>query len=777
MILEKQTEAIIHQDGTTQDSIGMSLDLDSAQMLMQMLSKSLYSDAIGSTVREWASNALDSHRKAGVTKPIVVKFRVGESRNYEFSVEDFGMGLDADDVKNIISKYGKSTKRNSATELGMFGLGFKAGLAYSSSFYFVCRKNGVERKYMMYEGEDLNTIDLLYEKPTSEPNGVKMILPVKYHDKGEFVEKITEQLAYFESVYFDVEGVDNGFAIHRYEDFQWSELNSDGHMHICLDNVYYPLDFAKIGISTIRIPIGLKFGLTDGLFPTPNRESIRYTKEAKDIILSKIRKVSTYFISKYNESVVETDNIVEIMNYYSSSERNLSFEKSKYDVSELAQYSDVAIAQPKLKGISFLNLELLHRNKDFILGEYKVAFKIAGGRWRECKRAYDQQLSIKEMSNKDRHFIYSERIPGKKKDYLKETYGKDTSSWGRHRLIIRKTTSYKLGNARRGTDYNTYMDILGLRKIDKQFWRAAIKEFQYIVNLYIDGITNIDTLEVPQQWIDGRKKMKAVISGVATSGPKVRRIKLKGEIVGKEAQPLERHVDGKNCKWVSTIHKLEKIHSHKCLTIYAPHTEANVKLMDGLFRISRDVKDPLSFMVFSDRELKVMEKIELHNWIKLDKFMEGKNKPFKRLITAYLIDKLMDDYGDVFKRRELLSPISKSLVENLDKLSAYKRNHYNRSSDDVYQAMLTVAEEHNLFDGEIYHIYKQTKDLFERLYFLNELCSHLKYYSDERQKVGIKVIADMFKYYKTRIDWKNYNVKLAEDELVTLTEEEVEELI
>jgi DNA topoisomerase VI subunit B len=122
MIIEKQTNAIIQEEGETRDSIGMSLDLDSAQILMQMLSKNLYSDAIGSTIRECASNALDSHRRAGVTKPIIVSFKPNERDNYEFSVEDFGIGLDADDVKNIISKYGKSTKRNSDTELGMMGL-------------------------------------------------------------------------------------------------------------------------------------------------------------------------------------------------------------------------------------------------------------------------------------------------------------------------------------------------------------------------------------------------------------------------------------------------------------------------------------------------------------------------------------------------------------------------------------------------------------------------------------------------------------------------------
>ena len=122
MIVEKQTENLVMSEGVSQESIRMSLDLESAQVLMQMLSKNLYSDAIGSTIREIASNALDSHRKCGIDKPIVVFFGKNEGGNYEFSVEDFGCGLDEEDVRNIISKYGKSTKRESNVELGMMGL-------------------------------------------------------------------------------------------------------------------------------------------------------------------------------------------------------------------------------------------------------------------------------------------------------------------------------------------------------------------------------------------------------------------------------------------------------------------------------------------------------------------------------------------------------------------------------------------------------------------------------------------------------------------------------
>ena len=124
MILEKQKESFVLEEGTSQDTIGMSLDLESANVLMQMLSKNLYSDAIGSTIRECASNALDSHRRAGVTDPIIVSLlQTNNSYNYEFTVEDFGTGLDANDVENIISKYGKSTKRDKKNELGMMGLG------------------------------------------------------------------------------------------------------------------------------------------------------------------------------------------------------------------------------------------------------------------------------------------------------------------------------------------------------------------------------------------------------------------------------------------------------------------------------------------------------------------------------------------------------------------------------------------------------------------------------------------------------------------------------
>jgi hypothetical protein len=51
MIIEQQREALVLSSVET-ESIKMSLDMDSAHILMQMLSKNLYGDSIGSTIRE-----------------------------------------------------------------------------------------------------------------------------------------------------------------------------------------------------------------------------------------------------------------------------------------------------------------------------------------------------------------------------------------------------------------------------------------------------------------------------------------------------------------------------------------------------------------------------------------------------------------------------------------------------------------------------------------------------------------------------------------------------
>ena len=766
MILEKQTEATIIEQGQSKDSIGMSLDLDSAQILMQMLSKNLYSDDIGSTIRECASNALDSHRKAGVHMPILVSLKANENYTYDFTVEDFGVGLDADDVRNIISKYGKSTKRNSATELGMMGLGFKSPLAYSSSFYFICRKDGVERKYMMYEGEDTNTIDLLYEQSTQESNGVKIIIPVKSNDVWSFQKKIKEQLCYFEDVYFDVPNdpsITNGFVIARHEHFQFSELSTDTKMHICLDNVYYPIDYSKLGISSIDFPIALRFSLSDGLYPTPNRESLRYTKEAKDIILNKLKTVANYFVEKYNNSVASGNDIKALINQLENSSNYITLSNGiTKDITPFSKFATIVLENPKFDGITLFDVKQLYKHtKDYLLGDFTQKFMLRGQRMVNCDKAYTWSYRPPMIaSGESLCYVYSDNLTQMKKDYMRSTCDQS-----KHVFFVKPKLPMKLGiNSK--YDINTYYYLLQLDKYSKFEWRERIKEYQLFKNSLIKDFINLDEIVVPQTYIDSKKKAK--VASVAINGP--RRSKLQGEIQGREAVPLLRYNQGKNCKFESAIYKLEDIHKFKGMTIYTDHSRAEE--IDVLYGVVYNHKTT-RLVTFSPREMKIVNELNIHNLISLDKFMEGKTKPFKRIVTSHLINKLMRSYPNVFSSIDTINHASKDFAIRLNTLKDYRSKYIiSSSSEELYTEMLSVAEKYNLFDPEIYSEYLEMKELLLKLSFLNPLMRKVGYAHKEDDVIN--VIADLFKYYKHRVNLDRYNIKINEEVFI---EENVEQLI
>ena len=764
MILEKQKEAMIFADGEINESIGMSLDLDSAQILMQMLSKNLYSDSIGSTIRECASNALDSHRRAGVEDPIVVSFKLDDNNNYVFSVEDFGIGLDADDVKNIISKYGKSTKRNSDTELGMMGLGFKAPLAYTSSFYFICRKDGMERKYMMYEGEDTNTIDLLYERPTADRDGVKVIVPVKWGDRNNFYSKIQEQLAYFDSVYLDVtaggHSVNNKFTIYRGEYFQYSEMSKDDYLHICLDNVYYPLDFNKLGISNLEFPVALRFSLTDGIFPTPNREAIRYTQEAKDIILERLGQMSDFFIEKYNREMENCTTFNQVIEFYTSKKRSVEIIPGKsLNVGYLSIFSDVVMNEPKMEGVKHLNLKKLVDNSEYILNEYTVTYTLNRGKFKEVKGGSYESNVIRNNVMGNNTYMYSSRISELKKAYLR-TYLQN-GTYNNH-YFVKRIGTFSLFNKNDGSSYSkslkrdNYYQLLELSKIKKEHWREAIIEFQGIVNSMISGFKNLDDVVVPDSFIQSRKQINGRI-GVS------RREKLAGDIIVKEARQLERFVDGKNCKFVPDTWCLKDMPKKKTLIVYGHHDDSLD--LDKLYSITCG-KMNITIISLSTKEIKVLEALELNNVMSYSKFMEGTNKPFKKLVTAYLINKLMTDQAYVFRKYTYLKNVSSELMNKLSLLEDYRNKNYKDGSTEIYTAMLELAQENNLFDYSIYHEYIRMKETLERLYFLNAILGSLNFYSyNSSMPLGVeRAMVDLMKYHKFKVNLDHYT-RLEEDKL------------
>jgi len=769
MILEKQKQSKVLQTGQNNESIGMSLDLDSAQVLMQMLSKNLYSDSIGSAVRECASNALDSHRRAGVTKPIIVSLVRNDSNNYEFSVEDFGTGLDHDDVTNILSKYGKSTKRSSNTELGMFGLGFKAPLAYTSSFYFTCRKDGRERKYMMYEGEETNTIDLLHETVTDKSNGVKVTIPLKWSDNYDFKDKIKEQLAYFENVYFNVDDIDNNFSIHRNKIFQFSELANDDKLHICLDDVYYPLDFQKIGIDSIDMPVGLRFGLEDGLFPTPNRESLIYSQESKKVIRAKLVEFANYMTERYNSSITETDDVKAALRYYTDNNRIVELFGTNMNYEPLRAFATIKLKAPKIKDVNTIDLSIYNTSTfSNLLCEYVKSYKVENDRMYSLKNSY---YSTPKWSQTDNHFIMNSVMKGHKKNWIREqamdiinTPATANTLRTYRSFILKKNRNLVLGN-KNSYQMESYYEILRLENYDKSQWRDVIKDWQKIEELILSDSTDMTNAVVPAQWIADRK---AIASKKGTISRAVGK-KLVGEISFKQAEDLMKWSGDRNCKFVANKMKLQRIKKESYVYIYDSYD--NQDKLDKLYNIIQRMD--IRLISLSNRELKLVNTLDMKNLISYDEFMKGDHILFRRISTSHQIRKFTGKFPSIFRSsgRQFIKKINTSLWKETTELENYVSKHFNTRevNYDMLDKMVNITNAgKNLEDHRIYYLYNKVKSFLEANLFIEYMCSHMNYGNNAS---AINAITDLFKYHKLRLNIEHYKLKEMEGGQTEGTEE------
>jgi hypothetical protein len=313
-----------------------------------------------------------------------------------------------------------------------------------------------------------------------------------------------------------------------------------------------------------------------------------------------------------------------------------------------------------------------------------------------------------------------------------------------------------------------------LKNYPKNQWRDVIKEYQSIIGMISASFINLDELQVPQAFIDSRKKVKAFVTSTGQSS--ARKPKLKGEVIGKRAEELMKWSDGRNCKFVPITYKLEDMHKDKKLRVYAHHDD--YLKIDALYGLIS--KQKMEVVTFSQRELTILKDAEIHNLISLETFMEGNTAPFKRMATAYYIKKLIDEYKYAFERSSQVGYVSTELRDKLNALSKYVNDNYvipgysggSSQAKEFLESMLSVAEENNLFDMNMYPEALEMRELLTKLVFLNPFCARVGYYND--QDTIVNVMIDLFKYYKHRVDLKHYNIRINDE---VLTEETVEQLI
>lgn len=197
MKIDDQVDNIVVKSGEF-ESRHCSIDAEDMRYITSLL-RNNYSDTILATVRETFANAVDANAEnAKDASSIIVSLPT--RLDSIFSIRDFGKGLSRKEMFELYTKYGKSTKRNTNTAIGGFGVGRFAPLSYNKDgFTITCFQNGEKRIYNLYVSEENDTnIDEIFCGPTDEADGILISVNVSYSDITRFHHVCRDFFCFFE---------------------------------------------------------------------------------------------------------------------------------------------------------------------------------------------------------------------------------------------------------------------------------------------------------------------------------------------------------------------------------------------------------------------------------------------------------------------------------------------------------------------------------------------------------------------------------------------------
>lgn len=750
MILEKdfkeQNNEII---GKADERIEMGVDTENINHLMMIMSSNLYQNPIGSIIREYTSNAIDANVEAKSDNPVVVRLMKDVVGNYFFEVQDYGPGLDDVDFRNVISKYGKSTKRDSNDQLGFFGLGCKSAFSYTTSFNYTCIKGGKERKYLLYKAETGFTIDLLNEKASKEKTGVIVRIPVKSWDVHSFRNEIQTQLAYFDNVYFQVDGLDlnKDYTLFQSQDFQWSSMYKGGEMHVCLGRVNYPIDWKALNLSPLYTPIGLKFGLDSGIFPIPNRENLIWNDGTKALVKKRISDVADWFVKKYNEQITEMPSLVKAWKYINISEHYVKLEGQRYDITELEKLSTLKFKDPIIKGIELFSPSFYKSQKDNLLDDYRVIGHYYNRQMHTKDVNYNSFYSIIDRDSKHMLLDDNVTITGFFREFLKNQG---------HEYFVK----YKIDVKRKDEKY--YEQTLGLAKYPQKDWKKYIKEYKkvqydFIKDVFTDGTKLHESSEYKKFWEESKSKKKSVATSKALT-------KTREDVSILYTRPKAYgHMFERN------VFKLDSLICNKFITVIVNDEEG--KDINDLIKVYS--KKNVKFAKIGIQDYNKIRKLKLHNFMTLKEL--ERTRVYRKAVTALKAKQLCETYEtlmgnklDIVKEcvgkfKILYKTVSKYINDNTEeKIRIY--------GNVMLTSMISTAETADLWDPEFAHVLKEFEKGLDDYSFITVLKTPTHNDDITVEKEYSKLVNNLLLFKKLRYENKLENIELCVKNSVPLDE-------
>lgn len=280
MIHTRDQGLVVKDDIQAQSTAALRIDARAMVHVMKVLTD-LYKDPEMAVLREYSTNALDAHIEAGVKRPIEVTLPSALSQF--LYVRDYGVGLSLNDIHEVFSQYGASTKRETNEQTGMLGLGCKSGLTYSAQFTLTSIKDGVKVSVIVSRDDEVGgSMRVVDTQTTDEPNGTNIAIPAKRD--SDFVSRAQRLFRYWPEGTVLV----NGEEPARIEGKPVTE-NILAHIgmgygqpsYFVMGNVPYPVHIDFPGHTTITHFV--EMGAIDF---TPSREELHMTDRTKAYVES-----------------------------------------------------------------------------------------------------------------------------------------------------------------------------------------------------------------------------------------------------------------------------------------------------------------------------------------------------------------------------------------------------------------------------------------------------------------------------------------------------------
>lgn len=742
-------------------SNSVSVDIQNVDFIAQLLTTNLYSNPLESFLREIVSNAWDSHIEVGNTDPILLEIGTNtEGRDY-IRIQDFGVGLSPDRFNNIYRMIGSSSKREDNKQIGGFGIGRFSALAYSDSVYITSNYSGIKYKYLMYKDGSKIKIDELYNAPTTDPNGLEVL--VYLHGSSDIYDvknAIHNQLAYFDNLYVSTDRYTNhcpadlaeGFnklKIKRYKNFSVNTLSRSNDISILLGKIQYPLN-RHIQYDTIYnfnkvYPIALNFEIGD-LPVTPNREQIQYTQEAIDKISKKLDEAALEIESIINnETVKDYDDLYEYINFRVNGKTIITL----LDTDELYNFPVNIIVKDNSIPVTFKgekyddNIISLwnhimnnstNRDPIYLKNEH-VSFKISDGRmmikdplpWNTSLASlilniiHDVDTS-EELSDKI-YICNRGNLKAVSKNYLRETARHNT-------IFIKESIKFKdiIKKVVANSKYNTSSSIY-----DKFKHKWVTKEARLILSYIGENLSKIKTFsdsDVPQAYIDADKKRVAATRGTIDSINWNEELNL-FRLRERQTYTSDLMVTADSKRY--TFNSIKSGWKGK-VVIYSYKDDIRLRRLFWTFHNiphnrygDYNKKHPFTnyeFVEIAPSKIHLLKPFP--NFINIDDFMNVKYKKLREIGTAKYLN---DNYGFVkalSDNEHMLLEISEKLANVSTKINNYiYQNLPNRyeKRDTLINEIYQMCEDHNYFDEEMMGYVKEHDKLLQNSKFITILAN------------------------------------------------------